>query len=181
MALSKTWLKTTVVLKATQKENRLILNISIILQGVLKCVYLWLDAGVEPLGSEWSSDALLSFQKALRDVQLSARVLSVSEQGYNVKLEIRGQDVATALISVQLAKAPGAVLEEKHATPDSKAEHREKIKEHEELKDHGLIQVQASSLTGASSRETPTEGATLLSEGQLECRSREDEIQHFDD
>lgn len=132
---------------------------------------------MEPLGSEWSSDALLCFQNVMRDGPLSARVLSVSEQGYNVTLESRGQDVAAALISEQLAKAPGAVLNERHATPDSKATHPETIKEHE----HSLIRVQASSLAGASGRGTPTEGTTLLSEGQLECRSREDEIQQFDD
>lgn len=132
---------------------------------------------MEPLGSEWSSDALLCFQNVMRDGQLSARVLSVSEQGYSVKLESRGHDVAAALISEQLAKAPGAVLKEERASPDSKATHPEKIKGHE----HSLIQVQASSLSGASSRGTPTEGPTLLSEGQLECRSPEDEIEQFDD
>lgn len=119
---------------------------------------------MEPLGSEWSRDALLCFQNVLRDGQLSARVLSVSEQGYGVKLESRGQDVAAALISEQLAKAPGAALEERHATPDSKATHPEQIKEDE----HSLMRVQASSVTGASSGGTLTEGSTLMSEGQLE-------------
>uniref|UniRef100_A0A671WXD7 Tudor domain containing 1 n=1 Tax=Sparus aurata TaxID=8175 RepID=A0A671WXD7_SPAAU len=74
-------------------------------------------AGVEPLGSEWSSEALLWFQTLVDGEKLSARVLSVSEQGYNVKLESRGQDMAVALISEQLAKAPGAIPKETHEIP----------------------------------------------------------------
>ncbi|XP_073345172.1 tudor domain-containing protein 1 [Pagrus major] len=117
-------------------------------------------AGVEPPGSEWSSEALLWFQSLVDGEKLSARVLSVSEQGYNVKLESRGQDVAVALISEQLAKAPGAIPLETHGTTGSDSEHQEKIKENE----HSQKQAQASSQTGASCKEIPTEGTATPSE-----------------
>ncbi|KAM8730279.1 tudor domain-containing protein 1 isoform 2-T2 [Acanthopagrus schlegelii] len=117
-------------------------------------------AGVEPLGSEWSSEALLWFQTLVDGEKLSARVLSVSQQGYNVKLESRGQDVAVALISEQLAKAPGAIPKETHGTTGSEAKHQEKIKENE----HSQKQAQASSQTGASCKEIPTEGTATPSE-----------------
>lgn len=132
---------------------------------------------MEPLGSEWSSEALLWFQTLVDGKQLSARALSVSEQGYDVKLESRGQDVAAALISEQLAKAPGAIPKETHATPGSEVKQQEKIKDNEVSQ----IQVQSSDLTGASSKETPTEGTATLSEGQLECRSPKDEMQQCHD
>lgn len=136
-----------------------------------------LDSGVEPLGSEWSSEALLWFQTLVDGEKLSARVLSVSEQGYNVKLESRGQDMAVALISEQLAKAPGAIPKETHGTTGSDAKHQEKIEENE----HSHKQAQASSQTGASYKEIPTEGTATPSEGQLECRCPQDEMQWFDD
>uniref|UniRef100_A0A671WVE8 Tudor domain containing 1 n=1 Tax=Sparus aurata TaxID=8175 RepID=A0A671WVE8_SPAAU len=117
-------------------------------------------AGVEPLGSEWSSEALLWFQTLVDGEKLSARVLSVSEQGYNVKLESRGQDMAVALISEQLAKAPGAIPKETHGTTGSEAKHQEKIEENE----HSHKQAQASSQTGASYKEIPTEGTATPSE-----------------
>uniref|UniRef100_A0A8C4HYP7 Tudor domain containing 1 n=1 Tax=Dicentrarchus labrax TaxID=13489 RepID=A0A8C4HYP7_DICLA len=117
-------------------------------------------AGVEPLGSEWSSEALLWFQTRVDGEQLCANVLSASEQGYDVKLESRGQDVAAALISEQLAKAPGAPPKETHATTGAEAKHQEKIKENE----HSQIHVQASNQTGASSKEVPTDGTAALSE-----------------
>lgn len=132
-----------------------------------------LDSGVEPLGSEWSSEALLWFQTLVDGEQLSARVLSVTEQGYGVELESRGQNVAAALISEQLAKAPGAIPKETQASTGSGAKHQEEIKENE----HTQIHVQASNQTAASSNEIPTEGTATQSEGQLDCRSPEDEMQ----
>lgn len=113
-----------------------------------------LDLGVEPLGSKWTSEALLWFQTLVNGKQLSARVLSVFEQGYNVKLESRGQDIAAALISKLLVKASGAIPKETHATSVSQAKHQDKIKENE----HSQIHVQASNHTGASFKEMPTEG-----------------------
>ncbi|XP_074476299.1 tudor domain-containing protein 1 isoform X2 [Sebastes fasciatus] len=114
----------------------------------------WLS-GVEPLGSEWSSEALLWFQTRVDGEQLSARVLSVTEQGYGVELESRGQNVAIALISEQLAKVPGANPTETHATTGSGHKHQdEKIQENEQS------QTQASNQTGVSSTEIPAEGQT---------------------
>ncbi len=132
---------------------------------------------MEPLGSEWSSEALLWFQTLVDGEQLSARVLSASEQGYNVKLESRGQDVAAALISEQLAKAPGAIPEETHAATVSEAKHQEKTNENE----HSQIHEQASNKTGANSKEIPTEGAAVLPERQLECMRLKDEMRWFGD
>lgn len=68
-------------------------------------------SGVEPPGSEWSSEALLGFQKLVEGKQLSVRVLSLTEEGYGVALESRGQDVATALVSEQLAIFSGETVE----------------------------------------------------------------------
>ncbi|XP_053721681.1 tudor domain-containing protein 1 isoform X2 [Synchiropus splendidus] len=62
--------------------------------------------GVEPLGSEWSSEAILWFQNMLDGEQLLTRVTTVNADGYGVELECRGENVASALISKQLAKAP---------------------------------------------------------------------------
>ncbi|XP_070783515.1 tudor domain-containing protein 1 [Enoplosus armatus] len=129
-----------------------------------QAIRCWLT-GVEPLGSEWSSEALLWFQTLVDGEQLSARVLSVTRQGYGVMLESRGQNVAAALISEQLAKAPGAIPKETHASTGSGAKPQEKIKENE----RSQIHKQASNQTGDGSKETPTEGPTAtLSEGQLE-------------
>lgn len=117
-----------------------------------------MDSGVEPLGSEWSSEALLWFQTLVDGKQLSARVLSVTEQGYGLELESRGQDVAAALISEQLAKAPGANPKETHAATGSGQD-----------KEHSQIHASASNQTGAGSKEMATEGRTALPpEGQLE-------------
>lgn len=128
------------------------------------CICLCLDQGVEPLGSEWSSEALLWFQTLVDGEQLSAYALSVSEHGYNVKLESRGQDIATSLISEQLAKAPGAILKETRASSVSEAKHQDKIRENE----HKMSQmhVQASDHTRASFKEMP-EGTAA--QGQFEC------------
>ncbi|KAK7919576.1 hypothetical protein WMY93_010860 [Mugilogobius chulae] len=65
----------------------------------------WL-AGVEPQGSEWTSEALLWFQTLVEGEPLSARVLSVTEDGYGVELLSKGQSVAASLISEHLAKFP---------------------------------------------------------------------------
>ncbi|XP_070708417.1 tudor domain-containing protein 1 [Pempheris klunzingeri] len=127
-----------------------------------QAIRCWLS-GVEPLGSEWSSEALLWFQTLVDDEQLSARVLSVTEQGYGVELESRGQNVAAALIAEQLAKAPEAIPNETHAPTDCEAKHQEKIKENENMQIH----AQASNQTEVSSKEVPSEGKTAtLSQAQ---------------
>ncbi|XP_076616576.1 tudor domain-containing protein 1 [Chaetodon auriga] len=117
-------------------------------------------AGVEPLGSEWSSEAILHFQNLVDGEQLSARVLSVSEQGYDVELESRGKDVAASLISMQLAKAPGAIPKETRETTGCEAKHQDKIQKNKPSQ----MNAQASDQTGASSKHIPTEGTAALSE-----------------
>ncbi|XP_042364583.1 tudor domain-containing protein 1 [Plectropomus leopardus] len=112
-----------------------------------QAVRCWLT-GVEPLGSEWSSEAQLWFQTVVSGEQLSARVISVTEQGYGVELESRGQNVAAALISAQLAKVPGASPTETHATTG----HQEKTQGNEH----------SQSQTGAGSKEIPTEEHTAV-------------------
>ncbi|XP_055006233.1 tudor domain-containing protein 1 isoform X2 [Boleophthalmus pectinirostris] len=66
----------------------------------------WL-AGVEPWGSEWTSEALLWFQTQVQGEALPARVLSVTEDGYGVELQSKGRSVAATLISELLAKFSG--------------------------------------------------------------------------
>uniref|UniRef100_A0A7N8WS55 Tudor domain containing 1 n=1 Tax=Mastacembelus armatus TaxID=205130 RepID=A0A7N8WS55_9TELE len=117
-----------------------------------QAVCCWLT-GVEPLGSEWSSEALLWFQTLVEGEQLSARVLSVTDQGYGVELESRGQDVAAALISEQLAKIPGDSLEKSQITTESAERDQQGVKENE----HSLIHSQASNQTGVIVKEIPTE------------------------
>lgn len=119
--------------------------------------------GVEPLGSEWSSEALLCFQNLVDGKQLCARALSLSEKGYKVKLESRGQDVAAALISEQLAKAPGAIAKEARVTPGAEPQVKEDIKGCEQSQVH----VQASTKTGAIPQDVPTAGTGIVSDGQL--------------
>ncbi|XP_049420220.1 tudor domain-containing protein 1 isoform X3 [Epinephelus fuscoguttatus] len=122
-----------------------------------QAIRCWLT-GVEPLGSEWSSEALLWFQNLVDGEQLSARVLSVTEQGYGVELESRGQNVAAALISEQLAKGPGASPKEMHANTGSGHQHQGTIPENE----HSHVHAQASSQTGGGSKEMQTEGGTAV-------------------
>uniref|UniRef100_A0A3B4B1X5 Tudor domain containing 1 n=1 Tax=Periophthalmus magnuspinnatus TaxID=409849 RepID=A0A3B4B1X5_9GOBI len=61
----------------------------------------WL--AVEPRGSKWTSKALLQFQTLVEGEALSARVLSVTEDGYGVELQSKSQSVASALVSENLA------------------------------------------------------------------------------
>nr|XP_020506867.2 tudor domain-containing protein 1 [Labrus bergylta] len=116
-------------------------------------VHCWLQ-GVEPQGSEWSSEALLWFQTLVDGEQLSARVLSVTEQGYGLELESRGQNVAAALISEQLAKAPGGLPKETPAATGPADKQQEEIEENKNIQK----EAQASNQTGA--KETPSEGQT---------------------
>uniref|UniRef100_A0A3P9MK51 Tudor domain-containing protein 1 n=1 Tax=Oryzias latipes TaxID=8090 RepID=A0A3P9MK51_ORYLA len=86
-----------------------------------QAVRCWL-AGVKPPGSEWSSEALLWFQNLVDGVQLLARVVSVSQQGYGVELESGGQSVAAALISQQFAKPSGNLCKDPVRSPTTKQE-----------------------------------------------------------
>lgn len=122
-----------------------------------------LDSGVEPPGSEWSSEAQLWFQTLVDGEQLSARVISVTTQGYGVELESRGQNVAAALLSEQLAKVPGEIPKK---TIGSEAKCQESAKENETSQVH----VQAFNQIATSSKEMATERlAATSSEGLLEC------------
>ncbi|XP_035001876.2 tudor domain-containing protein 1 isoform X2 [Hippoglossus stenolepis] len=122
-----------------------------------QAVRCWLS-GVEPPGSEWSSEALLWFQTLVDGEQLSARVLSVTEQGYGVELQSRGQNVADALISVQLAKVPGEVPKEIHANTGSEAKYPESATQNELSQNLAQASIQA----GATSKEMPAEEQTAV-------------------
>uniref|UniRef100_A0AAQ4QZE9 Tudor domain-containing protein 1 n=1 Tax=Gasterosteus aculeatus aculeatus TaxID=481459 RepID=A0AAQ4QZE9_GASAC len=113
-----------------------------------QAICCWLT-GVEPVGSEWTSEAMLYFDRLVDGKQLSARVLSVTDQGYGLKLESRGKDVATALISEQLAKDPGAL----EAETVSGHTHQEKGQEN----DHSPKHAHSNQATGVSLEEMPTE------------------------
>ncbi|XP_042253348.1 tudor domain-containing protein 1 isoform X1 [Thunnus maccoyii] len=115
-----------------------------------QAIRCWLT-GVEPLGSEWSSEALLWFQALVDGEKLSACVRSITEEGYGVELESRGQNVAAALISEQLAKAPGEIPKETHANTASGVKQQES---------ESQIPVQASNQTG-SSKEMPIKELTV--------------------
>lgn len=121
-----------------------------------------MDVGVAPLGSEWSSEAKQWFESQVDGELLTARVLSVSERGYDIKLEIRGRDLAAALISEQLAKAPGAIPKVSCVTAEPKLQ--------ENMYESQLNQVQVFGQSGSISKEVPTEGPVAQSDMQLECR-----------
>lgn len=129
-----------------------------------------MDSGVEPLGSEWSSEALLWFQTLVDGEQLSARVLSVTTQGYGVELTCRGQNVAAALLSEHLAKVPGQIPKETEGST-------EKSQAGSNNNEPNQILEQTSNQTGACSKEMSTERlSAAASEGQLECRYPQDEM-----
>uniref|UniRef100_A0A7N6B5J1 Tudor domain-containing protein 1 n=1 Tax=Anabas testudineus TaxID=64144 RepID=A0A7N6B5J1_ANATE len=112
--------------------------------------FICMDSGVEPLGSEWSSEALLWFQTLVDGEQLSARVLSVTTQGYGVELTCRGQNVAAALLSEHLAKVPGQIPKETEGST-------EKSQAGSNNNEPNQILEQTSNQTGACSKEMSTE------------------------
>uniref|UniRef100_A0A669E863 Tudor domain-containing protein 1 n=1 Tax=Oreochromis niloticus TaxID=8128 RepID=A0A669E863_ORENI len=126
-----------------------------------QAVRCWLT-GVEPLGSGWSSEAVLWFQTQVYGEQLSARVLSVTEQGYGVELESRGVSVAAALISEQLAKVPGETARETHGTTGTAT--KQSVKKNEQ----DPLQTQVSSQT-----EVSTEGQPKLPSFPVEWKTVE--------
>lgn len=124
----------------------------------------YLDLGVEPLGSEWSSEALIWFQTLIDGEQLSARVLSVTEQGYGVELESRGLNVAAALISEQLAKVYG------DASKDTRVKMGSTSKQDEGAKENVHTLIQTTNQTEPSSKEIKSEKQTAVpSEGKVTC------------
>lgn len=129
-----------------------------------KISLLYLDVGVAPMGSEWSTEAKQWFESQVDKEPLMARVLSVSERGYEVKLEIRGRDMAAALISEQLAKAPGAIPKVSCVTAEPK------LQENMYESQRNQEQVQVPGQSGSISKEIPTEGPVAQSDMQLECR-----------
>ncbi|XP_024865763.1 tudor domain-containing protein 1 isoform X1 [Kryptolebias marmoratus] len=110
-----------------------------------QAVCCWL-AGVEPLGSEWSSKALLWFQTLVDGEQLSAHVLTITEQGYGVELESRGMNVAASLISEHLAKASGETSKESPAKVGS-ITNQEGVKQNEDG-----VQTSIQTETGSKDR-----------------------------
>lgn len=131
-----------------------------------------LDSGVEPLDSEWSSEAVLWFQTRMDGQQLSARVMSISERGYGVQLQSNGECVKTALISEKLARVfgetqelPTATPTETHASTSSPDKDMERMVKNE----HNHIHVHASNNKEDNSKDQPLEGPTAatLSAGEL--------------
>lgn len=117
---------------------------------------------MEPLGSEWSSEAQLWFQTQV-DGELNARVLSVTEKGYGLELESRGQNVAAALLFQQLAKVPGEIAKETQATVGSVDILQTNTKENEVRQ----MEIKATRDV-ASTKVIPTDEGTATSvEGQL--------------
>ncbi|XP_061611469.1 tudor domain-containing protein 1 isoform X2 [Phyllopteryx taeniolatus] len=88
-------------------------------------------SGVEPVGSEWSREAIFWFQTQVAGEKLSARVFSFSKQGYGVELECRGRSVAAGLISNLLARCPGEIPQKAHSGSSPGAEQREGLRETE--------------------------------------------------
>ncbi|XP_028331268.1 tudor domain-containing protein 1 isoform X2 [Gouania willdenowi] len=86
-----------------------------------QAIRCWL-AGVEHQGSEWSSEARLRFQSQVNGCQLSARVISINEEGYGVELVNKEQNVAAALLSEKLAKDIGLMAKEMQDNPSPAAE-----------------------------------------------------------
>lgn len=132
------------------------------------CIFFYV--GVEPLGSEWNSEAKQWLWSQMDGELMTARVLSVSERGYVVKLGIREQDMAAALISVQLAKAPGAISET--SCVNSELKHQEKM--YENQPNHEQEGVQVPGQSGSISKEMPTEGPAAQSDMQLDCGCSKD-------
>lgn len=144
--------------------------VSVLLRCV--CIYgkvsvLYLDVGVAPLGSEWSGEAKQWFQSQVDGELLTARVHSVSERGYELQLEIRGRDVAAALISEQLADAPRAVAEMSCVRAESK------LQDNSSESQLNQEQVQGPGKTGSIFKERLTGEPTAQSDTQLECRCSE--------
>lgn len=86
----------------------------------------WL-AGVMPEGSEWTAQALLWFQTLVEGEALSAQVVSVTEDGYGVELQSKGQSVAAALVMEHLAKYPGQEEKKQETASVSDTKHNENV------------------------------------------------------
>ncbi|KAK1793994.1 hypothetical protein P4O66_010903, partial [Electrophorus voltai] len=71
-----------------------------------QAIRCWL-AGVEPVGGQWSKEAVQRFRALCVGKQLNARVLSITERGYGVELECGDHSVAAMIISEQLAQPFG--------------------------------------------------------------------------
>ncbi|MCI4384336.1 hypothetical protein PGIGA_G00037500 [Pangasianodon gigas] len=77
-----------------------------LLKHPFQAICCWL-AGLEPIGAEWSKEAVQKFQTLCVGKQLNGRVLAITEKGYGVELECSGQNVAAVLVAEQLAKPSG--------------------------------------------------------------------------
>lgn len=118
----------------------------------------WL-AGVAPLGSEWSGKSIKSFLKLVEGKQLSARVVSVTELGFGVELESQGRNVAVALISEHLVRAPGELPEEAHVKTGQLHGDGVKANEHSQLKVQTPHQTESSGKAASADQQ-----ATVSSE-----------------
>lgn len=119
-------------------------------------------SGVEPRGSEWSSEALLLFQTLVDGKEFSARVLCRTEQGYGVDLDSRGENVAARLISEQLARVPGEIANETRANTGCGSKQKET--------EHCELHIQTSTHIETISEEMPAKEQTAPQlQGQLMC------------
>lgn len=116
---------------------------------------------MEPFGSEWSSEALLWFQALVDGQQLSARILTVTEQGYSLELHSRGKNVAASLISELLAKASGVTSKEPPEKMSSITK-QEAVKQNKD-RDQTCVQTEAG-----STEKTVEEETSVASEGELD-------------
>ncbi|XP_028286193.1 tudor domain-containing protein 1 [Parambassis ranga] len=116
-----------------------------------QAVRCWLT-GVEPQGSEWSSETLLLFQTLVDGKEFSARVLSKTEQGYGVDLDSKGENVAACLISQQLSRVPGEIANETHAKTGCGSKQKET--------EHCQLHIQTSTHIKAISEEIPAKEQT---------------------
>nr|XP_057918672.1 tudor domain-containing protein 1 isoform X2 [Doryrhamphus excisus] len=86
-------------------------------------------SGVEAMGSEWSSEAIRWFRTQVDGEKLNARVLTVTEHGYGVELEVRGHSITAGLISNLLGRVPGEIPQGVHSSLSPGAAQPEDIKE----------------------------------------------------
>ncbi|XP_055032396.2 tudor domain-containing protein 1 [Misgurnus anguillicaudatus] len=85
-------------------------HLKAISSGLLKlpfqAIRCWL-AGIEPLDTQWSKEALNRFQDLCASQPLSGKVVSITEKGYGVELESSGQSITALLLSEKLVRPHG--------------------------------------------------------------------------
>ncbi|XP_049615245.1 tudor domain-containing protein 1 isoform X2 [Syngnathus scovelli] len=111
---------------STQVERRNLRSITPpLLQLPFQAIRCFLS-GVEPINSDWSSEAISWFHSQVEGQKLSARTISITERGYGVELQCKGRSIAVDLVSnffarypaeIQSAPSPSAEQTERSDTP----------------------------------------------------------------